>query len=468
MLKKSIFYFLLNSIFLVSILTSCKKGFEPNNYVAYFGGEIVNPQNNYILFLKDDVIVDTIFLDKNNRFLHKFDSLAPGLYTFKHLPEYQYVFFDKNDSIMVRLNTQNFDNSLAFCGRGDEKNNYLIDSYLKNEKDRSFLYDFLDRDVDEYTHKIDSSYKIRKTEYIKSKAEIEWSEDFDQIALADLNFNYYYKKELYPYVYQYRTGKKINKSLPNNFYDYRKTIDFNNANLTNYSPFIKFINAMLNNITYSKSKGTFNEISLENNINKLNIADTLINNPQIKNVVLNNIAYMYLLEDQNMYNNKKFIDRYLELSTDEKQQEEVSKIANAVKNLKIGNKLPNVKLINSNLDTFDLNTITKNKETIIFFWTSNAESHIKAVHKNVMELKKEYPNLNFIAINVNDTQENWQKNLNKYNIKEITQLKAVDFEKIKKEWVITKIHRSILLNPDGSIKNAFVNLFDANFKKNLN
>ena len=471
MFKNYLLYLLPLSIVTLSTLSSCKKVFEEDNYVAYFGGEIVNPQNNFILFLKDNEVIDTIYLDSKNRFLHKFDSLAPGLYTFKHLPEYQYVYFDKNDSLMVRLNTHDFDNSIAFCGRGDEKNNYLIESYLKNEKDRSYLYDILDEDVEVFVQKIDSSFQLRQKDYNKNKSEIQWSESFDKVALAELNCNYFYKKELYPYVHQYRTGEKIHKLLPDNFYDYRKNIDFNSSELTNYSPFIKFVNAMLNNITHATNEGVYNEMSLENNIHKLNIADTLIKNTQTKNVILNNIAYMYLLEDQNMFNNKKFIDRYLELSTDKKQQEEVSNISNAIQNLKVGSTIPNIRLISTNNDVVTIKSTTNNKETIVFFWTSHAESHLKAVHQKVIELKKEFPNLNFVAVNINDTNENWIKSLNKHNLQKqtpfVTQLKATDFEVIKRDWVITKVHRTMILNPDGTIKNAFVNLFDMNFKNHL-
>ena len=471
MFKNYLLYLLPLSIVTLSTLSSCKKVFEEDNYVAYFGGEIVNPQNNFILFLKDNEVIDTIYLDSKNRFLHKFDSLAPGLYTFKHLPEYQYVYFDKNDSLMVRLNTHDFDNSIAFCGRGDEKNNYLIESYLKNEKDRSYLYDILDEDVEVFVQKIDSSFQLRQKDYNKNKSEIQWSESFDKVALAELNCNYFYKKELYPYVHQYRTGEKIHKLLPDNFYDYRKNIDFNSSELTNYSPFIKFVNAMLNNITHATNEGVYNEMSLENNIHKLNIADTLIKNTQTKNVILNNIAYMYLLEDQNMFNNKKFIDRYLELSTDKKQQEEVSNISNAIQNLKVGSTIPNIRLISTNNDVVTIKSTTNNKETIVFFWTSHAESHIKAVHQKVIELKRDFPHLNFVAININDTNENWIKSLNKHNLQKqtpfVTQLKATDFEVIKRDWVITKVHRTMILNPDGTIKNAFVNLFDMNFKNHL-
>lgn len=465
MIKKYYFFLL---PFLFTSFISCDRTFDDDNYEAYFGGEIINPQNNFVLFLKDDKVIDTIYLDKNNRFLHKFDSLAPGLYTFKHLPEYQYIYFEKNDSLMVRLNSLDFDNSIAFCGRGDEKNNYLIDLYLNNEQDRATLYEVLDREVNCFIKNIDSTYKIRKSHYLKRKAEIAWSEGFDEIAKAGIDFHHYYKKELYPYAHKYKTGHDISKSLPKNFYDYRKNINYNNGELTNFSPFIKYVNIMLSNISNEQSNGKFDEMSLENNILKLSIADTLIKNQKTKNTILNSIAYMYLLEDQNMYNNKKFIDKYLQLSTDKEQQEEVSEIYNSVKKLNIGNQLPVVQLIDKELKPVSLKDLTSNKESVIFFWTSHADSHLRAVHKRVREFQKKYPEVNFVAVNVDDTNENWLKAIKNNNLNEVTELKSTSFEEIKKLWVITKIHRTIILDKNGTIKKGFSNLFDVNFEKDLN
>ena len=101
--------------FLISLLlflSSCQNKYSNKNYVAYFGGEIINPKNPYVLFCRNNEVLDTLKLDKNNRFFKKFDSLTPGMYSFKHEPEYQYVYFDKNDSIMLRVNSNEFDNSL--------------------------------------------------------------------------------------------------------------------------------------------------------------------------------------------------------------------------------------------------------------------------------------------------------------------------------------------------------------------
>lgn len=441
--------------------------FEPNNYVAYFGGEIINPQSKYVLFLKDGTVLDTLFLDKSNRFFKKFDSLAPGLYTFKCDPEYQYVYFDKNDSLMIRLNSYDFDNSLAFCGKGEEKNNFLIDLYLKNDKDKDKLFDALDKNLNSFEKLIDSSYNKKKAFYLKRRAEIGWDSGFDSVAKASLDFNHYMKKEIYPFAHEFKTGEKVFSGLPSNYYKYRKSLYLDNKNFANFSPFIKYITALLSNITYTKNNGVLEKNSLEDNILKLNIADTLIKDHKVKNVILNNIAYMYLLEDQNMYNNNKFIDRYLELSTDKEQQKEVREISEAVQKLVIGKNLPKVHLIDQNHNTVPVNEITQGKETVIFFWTTNAESHLKSVHKKIDELEKRFPNVNFVAVNINDSDANWKKAIQEYNLNDITEYKSTDFIDIKKHWVITKVHRVIVLNPDGTIKNGFANLFDVNFDKNL-
>lgn len=466
MIKNYIKYFLPLSIVLFTSLTSCKKVFKEDNFVAYFGGEVLNPQEKYVLFLKDDEVIDTIYLDKNNRFMHKFDSLTPGLYTFKHNPEYQYVYFDKNDSLMVRINTLEFDNSIVFCGRGDEKNNFLMELFLKNEADRSMMYDNFDKDVKSFIKNIDSSYAIRKSFYLKRKAEIGWDENFDLVAKASLDFHHITKKEIYPYAHQFRTGENIRTKLPSNYYEHREDVDFENALLTNYSPFIKYVSVMLNNVSLQKDDLDLDENSLENNIEKLNITDTLIKNQKVKNVVLNNVAMMYLLEDQNMYNNQKFIERYLQLTTDSKNKKEISEIYNSVQNLKVGNRLPTIELVNTENKPVDINTIIT-KPTILLFWTSHAESHFIASHKKISDLKVKYPEYDFVAVNVNDNAMNWRNSLKKYNFEGIKELHAVDFETIRKQWVITKIHRIIILNSDGTIKNGFANLFDVNFEQNL-
>jgi hypothetical protein len=192
------------------------------NHVAYFGGEIENPKNNFVVFLKNDKVVDTFYLDENNRFFHKFDSLTPGLYSFKHDPEYQYVFFDKNDSLMIRLNSNDFDNTLMFCGRGDEKNNFMMELYLKDLKLKNELFNVYEKPEKIFSKYIDSSNQNIKNLYNKRKSFINWSEEFDEVAKANILLNYAYKKEVFPIVHEFKTGENIKTKLPKSYYNYRK------------------------------------------------------------------------------------------------------------------------------------------------------------------------------------------------------------------------------------------------------
>ncbi len=448
---------------------SCGKGFESDNYTAYFGGEVINPTSPYVLFCRDSEVIDSVALDKNNRFFIKFDSLTPGLYSFKNLPEYQYVYFEKNDSIMVRVNACDFDNSVFFCGRGDRKNNFLMELYLKNEDDRSKIFEVFDYDVNRFMSSIDSSYAERKKFYQSKKEDIRWSDDFDQYARAALDLHHFSKMEIYPQVHQIRTGEDVVEKLPGNYYDFRKSIDFNNDKLISFSPFVAYLTHMLNNMAAINYHNHFTEVdlALKTNINKLRIADTLIGNETVKNTILNNIAFTYLLEDQNMVNNKKFLDTYHQFSTDKSKKNEILKIGRAIQQLTVGNPLPEVMLVDTNGRTVSSAQLANGK-TIWFFWTENLVSHLQAAHKKVHDLKKRYPGYQFVAVCLDKDQKKWTALLDKYKTDGILEMRCKDFEDLRAKWAITKVHRTIVLDADGKIKNAFTNLFDVQFEDELN
>lgn len=448
------------SFTLLLVFTSCTE--TDKNQPTYFGGEIINPNSKYIYLCKDNLVIDTIQLDAKNRFLKKYDTLSSGMYTFRHDPEYQYIYFDKNDSLMIRLNTNEFDNSLTFCGRGDEKNNFLMELFLKNEEDKNNSFGIFDADFKKFSKVIDQEYNSRKAYYARRKIDINWDENFDLYAKNMLDMHYLSKKEMYPFVYQRRTNVDSYKVLPKDYYSYRKDIDFNNEKLTNFSPFVRYLTAMMNNITYKDSY----DKSVQNNIKKLHLTDSIFSNVKIKNAILNNIAFAYLLEDQNMINNKNFLDQYYSLSTDSEKQKEIKQIGVATQQLLSGKKLPAVELINKEEKPVLIDKLI-DSQTVVFFWTSKAKSHMVAVHEKAIELRKKHPKLDFVGINIDETTSQWRSVLSKYSFPNITELHATDFEDLKAKWVITKIHRAMILNKDGNIDNAFVSLFDAKFSENL-
>ncbi len=449
-------------------LSSCSEKYGKNNYTAYFGGEVQNPQNPYVLLYKDTKIIDTLKLNEKNRFFKKFDSLAPGLYSFVHEPEYQYVYFEKNDSILVSINSHDFDESIVFSGRGEQKNNFLMEMYLRNQRDWDNLLNVMDYSLTQFEKVIDEVHEKNIKYYQDKKAYIKWSNNFDVVAIAALDLPYYSKKEVYPIVHQIRTGKDVVEQLPKNYYDYRKNIDYNNVLLSAYSPFVKYLSYMLNNMAVINYHNHFSDadLSLKTNINKIKIADTLIDNEKVKNTILNNIAFTYLLEDQNMAKNQKFMEVYHRYSTDTSQRNEITKIGSAIQLLKNNKSLPDVQLRTPDGNIISSNTFPKGK-TVIFFWTDNAQNHMVQAHKKALNLKKKYPDYNFIGVNLDRNAEKWEELLEKYKFKDVTEVQCVNFNDLKYKWAINKIHRTIILDEKGNIKNAFTNLFNNDIEEFL-
>lgn len=445
------------------ILFSCNdKKKDKNDFSAYFGGEIINPKSQYLLFCRDNKVIDTLYIDENNKFLKKFDSLTPGMYILKNSNNTKYVFFDKNDSLNLRINTKDFEHASSFYGEGRDKNNFLLEMFASNIDIKNKLSFQYNKNLKKFKKSNDSLKDARTAFYLRRKTEIGWNSEFDMYAKAMIDFDYYTRLEIYPHAHFEYTNNKITDSLPENYFDFRKKINFNNEKLSEFSPFTRYLAVMLNSIVEVKNLNN----DLEENIIKLNIVDSLITNPKVKNKILNNIAFMYLLEDQNIESNKKFLNRYFEISTDTTQHNEIIKIKNSIKNLNDNNRLPKVDFIDINKKKYDL-VSNINKKTIIFFWTKNALNHYYSTHRKIDELSELFPEYNFISVNIDSDTDNWAKFISNKKYPNTIELQAKDFSQLKDLWIINRLNRAIILNNDGSIKEVFANLFDDDFTKKL-
>ena len=122
--------------FIIFLLAACNTK-EKKSSAVYFGGEIVNPSSEYVVLYKGDVVIDTAYLDANNRFSFQLDSVDEGLHHFNHFPEEQYVFLEGGDSLQLRLNTVDFDESLVFSGTSEQVNNFLLEMFLAMNRKKS-------------------------------------------------------------------------------------------------------------------------------------------------------------------------------------------------------------------------------------------------------------------------------------------------------------------------------------------
>lgn len=448
---------------ITTLLCSCnKKTVDKNDFHAYFGGEIINPKASYILFCKDNKVIDTLHINSLNQFSKKFDSLTPGMYIIKHGDKIKYVFFDKNDSLNIRINTKDFEHASSFFGTGKNKNNFLLEIFASNIDDKNNLDFHYSKNYKKFKKSNDSLKDAKTAFYLRRKTEIGWNHDFDLYAKAILDLEYFTRLEIYPFAHLEYTNQNIKDSLPKDYYDFRKKINFNNEKLSEFAPFTRYLAIMLNSIVSDRNL----ESDYDQNIAKLQIVDSLISNQKVKNKILNNIAFVYLLEDQNIENNNKFLKRYFEISTDSTQQNEILKIKNSIKNLSQNNKLPNVELVDSKNKLFDINKNINNK-TVIVFWTKNAINHYNASQKKINVLSQKHKEYDFISVNIDHDFDYWSKLVAYRNNPNTIELQVKDFGVLKDLWIINRLNRTIILNKDGSIKEVFANIFDDEFENKL-
>ncbi|WP_418638962.1 TlpA family protein disulfide reductase [Winogradskyella sp.] len=462
------------AITLLSTVFGCHfKGNNTSDY-AYLGGEIINPKNNSVtLYNTEGKILDSITLDTNNRFIYKVDNLEPGLYSITHGGEYQMLLLESNDSIMFRLNTYDFDESLVFTGKGAKKNNYLIKTYLSNEKEAKQLVKYSKMEPEAFNDFVEKRRNSQLDEFHQFLMQNEESEFFKSIIEANINYNAYADKEIYPFAY-FGNNKLIHiKDLPKDFFEHRNHIDYNASHLSRFFAYNRFLSSHIENLathTYYEHNAfhsKFNRHTMDYNMSKLDLIDSIITNETIKNNLLKYKAIDYISHNHTEIEANKFLDYYLTKSTNDEDQRYMKDLVSSLKRLRQGNPLPNIALVNYN-DTEHLITSIINKPTIIYFWTSNSKSQYRNSHFMVDKLKSNFPQMDFISINVNDNDDKfWKKIINNYSFPTINEFKFKNSKLARKTLAVNYLNKAIIVDENAMILHPNANIFSSDFKETL-
>ncbi len=465
-------YFIITFITLITVF-SCKNENTDLGDIAYFGGEIINPNKDYVvLFGPQMKTTDTIPLDKNNRFLHKITHLTSGIYSFIH-GEYQMVIIEPNDSIMLRLNTFDFDESLVFTGKGSKKNNYFIKEFLINEKENKKLTQYCRLEPEAFEDKMNSKRQKRLDELSSFTEKKESSDLFKSIAEARIKYNFYAAKEIYPFGY-FGYKKLIHvKDLPETFYNYRNNLNYNDEQLTDVYAYNRFLAWHFNNLAlkdYYKNNAfhsEFNRHSQNYNVAKLELIDSLVTNNYIKNNLLKDVVSNFLNTCDSRESSDTVLNTYLTLSSNEKDKNNVTELAAALKKLKPGKIIPNIQLINFDGKTYNLQDLIT-KPTVIYFWSSNFKLLYRNSHYKVKRFKNEFPNINFISINVNnDDNKFWRKTLKQFKFPTKNEYKFKYPKKSLKELALSSVYKVIIVDNNKTIKHSYADLFNEEFSTKL-
>ncbi len=445
-----------------------------SNELTYIGGEIVNPKNkSVIIYNTSNKVGDTILLDANNRFIHKLKITEPSLFSIQHGGEYQMAILETQDSVIFRINTYAFDESLVFTGKGSKKNNYLIRTYLYNEAETEKLTTYTQMEPEIFQKFIETRQQQQLNDlynYLKTNPE---STFFKSIIEANINYNTFADKEIYPFAY-FGSNKLIHfKDLPEDFYAYRKTIDYNANYLSNFLAYNRFLSSHIDNLAlkgYFKNKphhAVFDRHSINYNKEKLNLITQLITNETLKNTLLKYKVREFINLKHGDKKTAEIFNHYASKSTNKTDKIEIKNLITALKSLSEGNSLPNLNLISFDNKEHTIKSLIS-KTTIIYFWSSNLKSQYRNSHYKAKELKTKFPDLNFISININDDNDlQWKRIINTYDFSKTDEYKFVNTKKALKSLAVNYVNKAIILDKDAIIIKPNANIYATDFESTL-
>jgi hypothetical protein len=452
-------------IFVAFLLLSCNNSEKITSNVTWIGGEIVNPKGDYVYFYKNEQFLDSVALDDRNFFLYQAEDLSEGLYSFHH-KEFQVIYLEPGDSLMLRVNTIDFDESLSYTGVGAERNNFLIEMFLLNEKEIELMPKYYRLNPTEFEKKLDSLKGIRFSlleEFILSN---NTTPEFKLVANANINYDYYSKKELYTSANSHKSNK--NDSIlqyPDEFYEYREKIDFGSQDLWSYFPYYRFMYRYFDNLALEgcDDKGYAYKHSYKHNYNKIRLIDSLVTNDSLKNSLVKNIAGRYILTCSDSKNQKKMLETFLKINTNSSHLNYITNLSESSMNMANGKTIPNLLLVTTDNTVKDLHSVIY-RPTVIYFWSAHSQNHFKEIHSRVDVLKSKFPKYNFIGINTDEKTNEWLSTISKYNYNKAFEYQFEDINKAEKNLVIYSVNKAIIVNKDKTIKESSTNLFNLNIE----
>ncbi len=447
-----------------------------NKTGTFIAGEIVNGNTNYLTLEKDNEFIDSIPIQENGRFSYQFkkENFKRGLYTFRYSPESQIFYVENGDSLLFRVNTKEFDESLMFTGDKAGENNFLMEMYLLNEKDNDLILSYYKISPKEFAQKTDSIKKSREKRLDKLQEQNEFSEGFLNLAEKTIDYEYYDLRERYAFFIN-RYFNEFRNKIPSNFFEYRSEVNFNDKELQSYYIYQRFLDNYLKNraielcFKQTNSQECFNTKSVTNLKNRLIISDSLFKVKNLRNRFITRFARKQI----NYADNETQIDSTLELLANfdlpKDQLQELKDLGKLQKNYFEGDNVSGAKLLSPDGTKYALKEILKkgNKPVITFTWSIYVSSH-KRQHKRVNELRNRYPEVDFLGVNIDneDSIELWRKALENFDYNKDFEYKirerGTDFYLYK-----NLLNKILLIDKKGIIQKAGLNIYDPNFENQL-
>ena len=451
-------------IILVNILfffNSCNNN-DPS--VFYIGGEIVNPSSSSVNIYRNNIKIDSIELDADNKFFKQINNVDSGIYRIEHLPEYQNILVDKGDSIWIRVNGEDFNESLSFSGIGSSKNNFLIDISNSLNYEDEYLSDMYSQNSIRFRELIDSLSQEKENMWIDFINSREQSKLSEKVTKSSILYSYANRLERYALL----RGSNWNSSDSKEYFSYRDELNLNDSDLVLFEPYITYLMNYFNKSVLDSSQVYFyQKNNTDFNIKKLVLIDTEIKDDNLKNILSRATAIEELLNFKNHNFHERFIGYYSYINSSQIYYDEILRLHNDINKMQTGNKLPEINLMNINQNIISSDDALKNKKTLIYFWSQTQMNHYRRTIRRVNELEKKFPQYRYVGICIQPYNDLVSQAQTILNVTMNNQFSFTNFESSSKDWVLTYLNKAIIIDRKSKIIDGFGNLFSNSIEQSL-
>ena len=455
-------------LIILLFLFSCNRKSEDNTVLRGF---FPNAKDMQVTLYADDVPIDTAYLTKDKNFIFNMKLFESKLYNFEIDKNYQYVFLEPKDSLVVYANAFRFAESISFSGKGAAVNNFIILQASEFDRQESFFKAYHRLPPVIYKRVMDSICLQKQKEYnnfVKNNPRL--SARARDLALVSATFPIYKEMEIYPFVYQDIDGSAITDRLPANFYDYRKRINYNDTFLEYFRPYYSYMVMYVNNLAftkYTRDRQTLVDVSRELgfHLEKIKIIDSLFSKGSLRDNLYRNAAYAYVFNIQGHIAYKDYFDKFAAYNKENKHKAELDKVFGNVVALQAGKIPPDFDLIDTKGEPTKFSQIQKQEVTIYYFWSVSQQELSNLIFDRIAQLKQLFPNVKFVGIDIGQDKRQWRKQIER--TKWTDQYHSINFMDLSQKFLINNINKSLIIDKNGRIISAFEDIFSPNLEKIL-
>jgi len=395
----------MKKLFPIAILMLCIFACNPDEKVKettlIIHAENVDSASNYLLIMDYEGFQNTIHQSGDGSFIYKFDTI-------KHIHRYFiprdrkliFAFIDNYETVEVHTDFNDFDKSAKFSGDRADMNNYYADR--RNIPD-IIGYDrsFYSGPFDECKAWADANLKTR-LDFLNSYEKNDPDNVFWTVQEANIKFIWADRLEDYP-VSHARIVKEQTLSLPDDYLDFRKELDFNNPDYLGSSGFTSY----LGRIVEQKSEEENPELEgIEAIIATLQTADEMIENSEVRDFIWVDIITEKLRRTP-LSSMEPFISYFRENQSSPKQLERLNDIYKEWKKLDAGQ--PGFDFVAEDLEGNEVRfSDFAGKYVYIDVWATWCGPCIKEI-PYLKELEKDYHgrNILFVSYSIDADKQKW-------------------------------------------------------------